>query len=124
MDSLNNLSATSVARRLGLTLLHILARDGTRQDIATLIESNVNLDAADKLGWTPLHFAAFHGKTAIVKALLAAGANPNVPDLDGSTPRHWARCPRLRLLLKRIEARKQRENGRLVQPAKNASRGS
>jgi len=83
----------NVAMRLGLTPLHLAAKDGQTASLRLLLAAGAKVDvmstSADK-GGTPLMMASRNGKTANVLCLLAAGAGFDLASEDGSTALHVA----------------------------------
>ena len=53
--------------------------------MATLLKSNVDLNATNDFGQTALHLAAACSRADYVEQLLEAGANPNVGDNWGQS---------------------------------------
>lgn len=51
-----------------------------------LLESAVNINAADESGWTALHWAAFCGHAETAAELVRKGANMRTRDKGGYTP--------------------------------------
>ena len=68
-----------------------------------LVNSGVNVHAADDTGSTALHYAAQHGMGSTVKVLLHASASPAVKNHAGFTPFYYAlldpRCDIINALL-------------------------
>lgn len=60
---------------IGWTSLHIAARFGRHEIVATLLSSGADSDAADNGGFTPRMSAAERGHVACVETLLAADAD-------------------------------------------------
>lgn len=69
----------------GVTALMRAARDGERENVMSLLERSVDINAADGFGWTALHYAAANGDIRTVKALLSKGADINAIDQSGET---------------------------------------
>lgn len=75
----------------GQTPLHTAAICGNTHFIkATLLPSDVNVNAVDNLNQTPLYLAAIHGQEKVVKTLLAADADINIASHAGITPHQAA----------------------------------
>lgn len=70
-------------------LMEAAAR-GDAEEVETLIDSGVDVNATDGNQMTALHHAAMHARDETIKALLLRGANPNATDLKGGfSPLHW-----------------------------------
>jgi ankyrin repeat protein len=77
---------------LGMTALHILAREGTVAAAAWLLERGASLEPRDgQYNSTPLAWAARAGREDMVRFLLSRGARLELPD-DAlwSKPASWA----------------------------------
>ena len=61
----------------GMTDLMLAAKKGETQQVARLLDDNVNVDKKSRYGWTALMFAAYEGHIAIVKLLLVHDADIN-----------------------------------------------
>jgi ankyrin repeat protein len=73
--------------RAGRTSLHYAAIAADAIRVKELLESGLNVNAADDEGWTPLHFAAQKSETTtVVRLLLEEGAAVNARDAHGNTP--------------------------------------
>ena len=92
LEQLSAGSNPNVARHEdGATPLHVAARAGQPQVVATLLASKATPQVRDHAGATPLHFAAAAGDVTAINALLDAGADPNAYDGDsGRTPLSYA----------------------------------
>ncbi|HTD12871.1 MAG TPA: ankyrin repeat domain-containing protein [Steroidobacteraceae bacterium] len=62
------------------------AEVGDLAALATLVETQADIDARDSAGRTALMIATLHGEADAVAALLAYGADPNAADANGTTP--------------------------------------
>ncbi|XP_044254172.1 caseinolytic peptidase B protein homolog [Tribolium madens] len=54
------------------------AQYGVTEDLKTLINNKININARHELGWTPLMVAAVNNQYEAVKILLESGAEPNL----------------------------------------------
>jgi Ankyrin repeats (3 copies) len=81
------------ARWLGVTPLHLFARQGEIDSAAIFLDHGANLHARDEeFCTTPLGYAALAGKLGMVEFLLQRGAMPTRPDdLPWATPSALAR---------------------------------
>ena len=70
----------------GASALVLSAKAGLTDIVQILLDSSVNVDAADAWGKTALHRASAAGRTDIVNVLLASGADVDSVDRSGSTP--------------------------------------
>src|SRR5437879_5125415 len=71
--------------------LHRAARTGNLEQLRSLLDRGVNVNAADARGGTALHDAAWAGEAGIVSLLLSHGADVNARHSEaGSTPLHYA----------------------------------
>ena len=61
----------------GMTLLHIVTRDGGVEDVRFFISRGANVNAKEGGGWTPLHYAAYGGDVAVAKFLVSKKADVN-----------------------------------------------
>src|SRR5215468_1531529 len=61
------------------------ARRGDAEQVAALVRTGVDPDAADRSGWTALHEAAHRGDTKTARVLLDAGAHPDLRSRDRGT---------------------------------------
>uniref|UniRef100_A0A7S4QR61 EF-hand domain-containing protein n=1 Tax=Alexandrium monilatum TaxID=311494 RepID=A0A7S4QR61_9DINO len=77
----------------GRAPLHVAARKGHADLVASLVQAKGNPDCQDVEGWTPLHHAAFNGRSEVVEALLKAGADPTVQGFQGLTPWQVTKMP-------------------------------
>ncbi len=68
------------------TLLHLVARVGTVEEIDLLVASGARINSIGDIGYTPLHYAAMKGRLDVTKKLLALGANPKIKSEFGETP--------------------------------------
>jgi ankyrin repeat protein len=62
--------------------LHRAAGSGDLEEMKTLIEEGLPIDAFDDLSRTPLHYAAIEGHIPAVRYLIDAGANVNAHEED------------------------------------------
>ena len=78
-------------KELGQTALQVAALAGKANALATLLEYEPELEAADNAGHSALHYAAFYTATAEpTRLLLEAGLDPNAAAGDRTTPLHFA----------------------------------
>lgn len=61
------------------------ASEGHVEDVRTLLEQGLNVNARNDDGWTPLLFAALGGHTEVVGLLLERGADVNASNNEGWT---------------------------------------
>ena len=77
------------------------AEAGDEPRVASLLQSQADVNARDERGWSPLIMAAKEGHTSLLRLLLAAGAAPSAPDnvthtaLRGAALFGHAECIRL-----------------------------
>jgi ankyrin repeat protein len=86
---------------IGLTALHLAARNGRMEVAELLLAKGADVNAATSYGETPLYTAASNCRGEFVKLLLAKGANVNARSLAG-TPLKAARqnsCEETMLIL-------------------------
>ena len=78
---------------LGMTVLHILANEGTVEAAAWLLDRGADIHLRDRdYESTPLAWAARAGRAEMVRFLLSRGARPTMPDDPlWATPAAWAR---------------------------------
>jgi ankyrin repeat protein len=78
----------NLAGWLGVTPLHLFARQGEIDHAAMFLDRGANLDARDEeFCTTPLGYAALNGKLQMTEFLLTRGARPLLPDdLPWATP--------------------------------------
>ncbi|KAG4433881.1 hypothetical protein IFR05_010640 [Cadophora sp. M221] len=78
--------------KLGLTPLHIAARDGNNSIVTTLLEHHPEVTAVDKDGDTPLHLAGRNGHSDVVETLLLKDSKSvvNMKNENDETPLHHA----------------------------------
>jgi len=69
---------------LGDTLLHVVARIGTIEEIDLLIAAHAQINSLGEMGYTPMHYAASRGRLDIVEHLLELGADPNTQNKFGA----------------------------------------
>ena len=83
----------NLARWLGVTPLHLFARQGEIDNAAIFLDHGANLHARDEeFCTTPLGYAALNGKLQMVEFLLQRGAKPALPDdVSWATPIALAR---------------------------------
>jgi uncharacterized protein len=83
----------NLARWLGVTPLHLFARQGEIDNAAIFLDHGANLRARDEeFCTTPLGYAALNGKLQMTEFLLQRGAKPALPDdLPWATPMALAR---------------------------------
>lgn len=65
-------------------------KDGTPEEVASLLSSGANVNARDKEGHTPLMYAAMLGRLEVVQQLLDKGADVNAITRTGSTALEYA----------------------------------
>lgn len=68
------------------TLLHIVARIGSVEEVNLLVMSGAQVNAIGDLGYTPLHYAAMKGRIDIAKRLLDLGSSINSKNEFDETP--------------------------------------
>lgn len=74
------------------TLMHIVSRKGTFEEMRILIDSGGDVNAVGDMSCTPLHYAVRHGQDVdMISLLLSAGANPHTVDEFGDTSVDCAR---------------------------------
>ncbi len=76
--------------RAGASVLHDLVGLEAVGAVNSVLESGVDVDAADDQGMRPLHLAAGRGLVETARLLLAAGAAVDARDGQGITPLHNA----------------------------------
>lgn len=74
----------------GLTLLHVLCRDGKQKFAEELIKRGAEVNLPDNEGRTAIHYAAMSGNESLLEMLLELGANPNKLTKKKETPLHFA----------------------------------
>eukprot|EP01134_Creolimax_fragrantissima_P003339 CFRG3339T1 len=80
----------NVARKDGLTPLHVAAYKGSAQCCSRLLLHDASVVACDTARRTALMIASERGHIAVVEMLLRHGANPNAFDKNGNTSVHVA----------------------------------
>lgn len=70
--------------------IHWACRKGHAAVVQIMLQSGVNVNAADFKGLTPLHVACMYGRTATAAYLLGMGALNHLTDINGDTALHWA----------------------------------
>lgn len=63
---------------LGEAPIHIAARNGSVEDIRSLLANGANINQRGDFEMTPLHYAYMGGKHENIEALLGAGADPTL----------------------------------------------
>lgn len=84
--------------RVGMTALHLAARDGDVERVRALIGQGADVDApvrsrekrSPEWGSTPLHYAVRDGHAQVVKLLIENGADVDAANDRGVTPLHRA----------------------------------
>eukprot|EP01104_Vermistella_antarctica_P002799 TRINITY_DN13010_c0_g1_i1.p1 TRINITY_DN13010_c0_g1~~TRINITY_DN13010_c0_g1_i1.p1 ORF type:complete len:125 (+),score=27.28 TRINITY_DN13010_c0_g1_i1:152-526(+) len=66
------------------------AKDGDTQNVATLLDSGVNINCSNWNGMTSLHWASEKGRDETVRLLLNRGAMVELKDGYGRTPLYYA----------------------------------
>lgn len=72
--------------RAGRTPLHYAALGNDVAQVAELLATGADPDAADRQGFRPLHLAAQQGAAEAARALLDAGAAADLVNQFGNTP--------------------------------------
>ena len=67
-------------------ILHRLVTAGAEEQVAELLQQDVDVNERAEFGWTALLYAAAQGYPKIVRLLLGAGANPDIGNVHGATP--------------------------------------
>ena len=84
------LSQTSGLMKLqdarGLKPLHLAARNGHTDMVASLISQGSDINTSDNHGWVPLHHATRCGQLSVVKLLLELGASVTHATRDDRVP--------------------------------------
>ena len=78
----NGVDPNAVRHDDGATALHVAARAGQPDVVATLLANGATATVRDHASATPLHLAAAAGDVAAINALLDAGADPHAYDGD------------------------------------------
>jgi len=73
------------------TLIHLVVRVGTLEEIKLLMKSGAKVNAPGDLGYTPLHYAALSGRMDMAELLLTFGADALIRDEYGDIPADVAR---------------------------------
>mmetsp|Transcript_87022 Transcript_87022/g.244011 ORF Transcript_87022/g.244011 Transcript_87022/m.244011 type:complete len:1349 (-) Transcript_87022:56-4102(-) len=76
----------NAVNKMGMTALHIAARDGNWQLLASLVLASADIAAKDLDGFNALHFAAIEDETVTVSCLLDLGLDVNSTDHKSWTP--------------------------------------
>ncbi len=74
----------------GDSLLDLVARVGTLEEVDLLIAANAQINSPGDMGYTPLHSAASEGRLDMVEHLLKLGADPTLRSEFGATPAETA----------------------------------
>ena len=74
----------------GMTLLHVVCRDGKQEFAEELIKRGAEINLPDDEGRIAIHYAAMSGNEHLVKSLLDLGADPNKLTKKKETPLHFA----------------------------------
>ncbi len=69
----------------GDSLLDLVARVGTLEEVDLLVAANAQIDSPGDMGYTPLHSAASQARLDMVEHLLKLGADPTVRSEFGTT---------------------------------------
>ena len=83
------------------------AEAGDESRVASLLQSQADVNARDECGWSPLIMTAKEGHASLLQLLLAAGAAPCSPDVSHTALRGAAlfgHCACIRLLVKAAAA--------------------
>ena len=72
------------------TELHRAANQGEFDEVESLLQAGMEIDARGAQGRTALHRALGAGETATAKLLIEHKADPGVVDLQMRTSLHWA----------------------------------
>ena len=74
----------------GMTLLHMVCRDGHKEFAEHLIERGAEVNLPDDEGRTAIHYAVMGGNSELVESLLELGSDPNKLTKKKDTPLHFA----------------------------------
>ena len=77
-------------KKNGMTILHVVCRDGHQDFAEKLIERGAEINLPDKEGRTAIHYAVMSGNSKLVEALLKLGCDPNKLTKKMETPLHFA----------------------------------
>ncbi len=97
-DSPKDLTQPGQRDGVGMTALHLAARDGDASRVRALLDQGADVNAAvrsrekrsPEWGSTPLHYAVRDGHVEIVRLLIEKGADVNAGNDRGVTPLHRA----------------------------------
>ena len=70
--------------------MSLLAKEGKRQSLETLIQSGIPFDVVNETGQTGLHIAARNGKLSVVKMYIEKGLNVHTNEDNGYIALHRA----------------------------------
>lgn len=65
--------------------LHLAVVNGDLEEIRSLVQSGVDVDATMSGGWTPLMVSAKYGKFNVMETLINANAKVDLTNLEGNT---------------------------------------
>ena len=74
----------------GMTLLHIVCKEGHHEFAETLIKRGAEINLPDEEGRTAIHYAVMSGNSELVETLLHMGSDPNKLTKKKETPLHFA----------------------------------
>lgn len=81
---------SSSAKHAGAALLCHAASKGIVEEVESLLELGVSVNAMDASGRAPLHYAATNTSSDVAELLLSARALPNLEDSGGNSPMRLA----------------------------------
>jgi ankyrin repeat protein len=83
------LAATNVVAQDNNEALIVAAKKGNLEEVKSLLEGGVDVNALDAMGYSALWQASFFGRDEVAKFLLEGGADINARDNSGRTPLSW-----------------------------------